>query len=166
MPDLTFRPLRSDDLDAFHAIVSQWDVVRQMGTFPWPPDRRFTARRCQPFTGKGFVWAICDGARFLGKIGVTYGTMGYFLTPEAQGRGIMTRAVRQALDHGFAQYDWEQICASVWADNPGSAAVLRKAGFTHWQSAYERSVPRGLPVLAHYYRLTRADHDGLRSAVE
>lgn len=51
---VTYRAVRPQDFDALHALVSLWDVTRNLGSWPWPPDPEFTAKRCQPFEGDGF----------------------------------------------------------------------------------------------------------------
>lgn len=166
MADLTYRPPQSSDFDAMHAIVSDWSVVRQLGSFPWPPEPAFTRARCQAYGGEGFVWAICQDDQMIGSVAVTKGMLGYKLSPQAQGKGIMTRACADAITHAFATYHWPALVASAWADNAISARVLRKCGFAHVQTRYEHSVARRLPVLCHYYRLARSDWHTLRSAAQ
>ena len=153
-PALTYRPLHADDFDALHAMASDFSIVRQLGRWPWPAQEAFTRSRCKPYAGAGFVWAVCEGARMIGTVAVTGGELGYMFAPDVHGRGIATKAARDAISHAFANYDVPAITASVWADNAGSAAVLRKCGFDHWQTSYERS-PSRLPTLTHYYRLPR-----------
>ena len=68
MADITYRTVRESDFDAMHRIVSHWDVVRQLGGWPWPPDPDFTRTRAQAYKGNGFVWAICDDDRLIGTM--------------------------------------------------------------------------------------------------
>lgn len=166
MTDLTYRPPQASDFDAMHAIVSDWSVVRQLGSFPWPAEPAFTRARCRAYGGVGFVWAICQDDFMIGSVAVTKGILGYKLSPQMHGKGIMTRACVDAIDHSFASYDWSHLSASIWWDNTASARVLRKCGFTHFQTRYEQSVARGLPVLSHDYRLARTDWHTLRSAAQ
>ena len=63
---LEFRSLDPADLPELHGIVSHWEVVRQLGTFPWPPDRDFTAGRAKPYAGRGFVWGMFREGRLIG----------------------------------------------------------------------------------------------------
>jgi 8-oxo-dGTP diphosphatase len=118
------------------------------------------------YGGDGFVWAICQDGKMIGSVAITGGELGYMLAPQAQGQGIMTRACMAAISHAFAAYDWPRLSASVWSDNAASASLLHNCGFRHWQTRYEHSVARRLPVLSHYYRLARSDWDGLRSAAQ
>lgn len=163
MPDLSYRNICPDDFAAMHAIASDWSVVRQLGSWPWPSRAAFTQSRCRPFAGAGFIWAICRDDRLIGTMGVTEAELGYCLLPAEQGRGIISRAAHVAIDHAFAHYDWSELKAACWYDNRASARVLAKCGFVHWQSRYESSKARGLPVITHRYRLPRAVWHGLRS---
>ena len=54
--------------------------------------------------------------------------IGYDLSPEKWGRGIMTTAASLLLDWSFAN-GFNRIEATVMADNDRSAAVLRRLGF-------------------------------------
>ena len=54
-------------------------------------------------------------------------TMGYWLGEEFWGRGVMTEAVT---DFCFENFPLRRISAEVFANNPASARVLEKAGFT------------------------------------
>ncbi len=56
--------------------------------------------------------------------------LGYWLGEPFWGRGIMTRAVRQACEEAFGRYDIVRIYAEPYAYNRGSRRVLEKAGFT------------------------------------
>ncbi|SEN25924.1 ribosomal-protein-alanine N-acetyltransferase [Loktanella fryxellensis] len=161
---ITARNLGPADLDDLHAIGSERSVVRQMGGWPWPPRRDFTATRCRPYAGDGFVWGLDRGGRIVGTVAVTRGELGYMLHPQVSGQGLGTRWVGLAVDHAFATLPLTRIDASAWADNAASAAVLRKLGFVHWQTRFEQAIARGFPVASHHYRLTRATHDRLRNA--
>lgn len=162
MVETTYRLLNADDFPDMHAMVSHWSVVRQLGRWPWPPEPDFTRGRCKPFEGEGFVWAVCIDDRVIGTMAVTRGELGYMFAPEVQGKGIATKTAKDAMTKAFADYGWPSLNASVWWDNPGSAAVLRKCGFTHWQTHYTRS-PARLPTLVHQYRLSRHTWDRLRT---
>lgn len=156
MPDLTYRRLNEDDFDALHGVVSVWSVVRQLGRWPWPPEPAFTRSRCKPYEGNGFVWGVCRDGQLVGSIGVTDAEIGYMFGKDVHGAGIGTQAVRDAVAHAFAEYEWDTLKARTWHDNPASGAVLSKCGFQHWQTAYEASFVRRAPTLTHYFRLPRA----------
>jgi len=54
MYDLTYRDVDSDDFDVIHKMASDWNIVRQLGSWPWPPDPAYSKRRSEPYTGNGF----------------------------------------------------------------------------------------------------------------
>ena len=164
MAELMYRDLNADDFEALHRMCSHWSVVRQLGRWPWPPDPAFTRGRCKPYAEDGFVWAVCKDAQLIGTMAVTKGELGYMFAPDVHGQGIATQAAHHAIAKAWAEYDWPVLQASVWHDNPGSAAVLRKCGFVHWQSRYTRSLARGVPTMVYHYRLSRTDRDSLRTA--
>ena len=166
MDELTYRDIRPDDFDAVHDYASQWTVVRQLGSWPWPPKPEFTRSRCQPYAGEGFVWAVCIGTELAGTIGATSGQIGYTFAPRFHRQGIGSRAAKYAVTKAFETYDWDFLYASAWYDNPGSDAVLRKCGFRHWQTHFEASIARGVPTLLRQYRLTRSDWHRLRSTAQ
>lgn len=168
---LTLRPLGPDDFAALHDIVSDWQVVRQLGSWPWPPDPKFTRSRCGlAGDAPGFVFAIEQDGRMVGTVGLHESKLGvagigYSLHRSKHGSGIMTEAVFAALDHGFATYPWDQVEATVWHDNPASARILQKAGFTRGPDLTEHSVARGVETKMHSFTLSRGDYCNIRASV-
>jgi [ribosomal protein S5]-alanine N-acetyltransferase len=55
--------------------------------------------------------------------------IGYFLSQEFWGKGIVTKAVRAATAYAFSRFDIVRVYAEPYADNHGSRRVLEKAGF-------------------------------------
>lgn len=55
--------------------------------------------------------------------------LGYWLSEEYWGQGIMGAAVKQICQEAFAQFDIVRIFAEPFANNIGSRRVLEKAGF-------------------------------------
>jgi hypothetical protein len=58
MAEITCRYVRPTYLPALTAIMSDFQVVRQLGSWPWPQHAAFTATRCQPYAGN-CVAATC-----------------------------------------------------------------------------------------------------------
>ena len=162
----TYRNIRESDFEDMHASVSTWDVVRQLGSWPWPPSEDFTRSRAKPYEGDGFIWAVCREDRYIGSIALTGEEIGYGLHPDYQRQGIMPRALAKAVEEGFEGLGRSRLVATVWHDNYGSAALLKRFGFTHWLTRYEHAKARGLPVLCHHYRLMREDWKALRDKGE
>jgi RimJ/RimL family protein N-acetyltransferase len=139
--DLRLRLPTADDVDAITRAVQDADVLR----FTLMPSPYVRA------DAEGFVAgreeALADGAaadlivvdvhdQLLGGVGVTFdwrdaqAELGYWLTPAARGRAIITRAAR-----AVAAWAFETGAGRVWlraaATNPRSNAVARRLGFTH-----------------------------------
>ncbi len=166
MMDVTYRNVRPEDFDALHRLMSDWNVVRQLGGWPWPPDPAFTRLRANPYGGDGFLWAICIQDHLCGTVGVTGGDLGYVLSPNLHGRGIVSMAARKAVDHAFVTTQRGYITASTWGDNAASYHVLQKLGFFHWQTRYLRAKARRRPTLVHHQRLERKVWERLRTAAQ
>lgn len=164
MPTLTYRPLEAGDFGALHDIVSHWEVVRCLGSWPWPPDPAFTRGRCKPYEGDGEVWAILEDGAFRGTVALTDGELGYCLHPQAAGRGLMTRAVAETLPRGFTTFGWDRVHADIWADNAASRHVLQKFGFELEVEEIDHSVARGVPTASETWGLSRARWQALSAA--
>lgn len=68
--------------------------------------------------------------------------LSYCLLPQAQGKGIMTRAVAQFCSLAFEQWDIVRISASVFAKNRASRCVLEKNSF-HWEGTLHNAIYKG-----------------------
>ena len=156
---LDFRSLDAADLPELHALVSQWEVVRQLGSFPWPPEREFTATRARPFAGRGFAWGIFRDQRLTGTVGITGGVLGYMLSPGQWRQGFGTEALRTALTSAFADPELAQVTASVWEDNAASAGLLAKFGFRETHRSRELSHARAKETGLVHLVLDRAETD-------
>jgi len=153
----TYRLIRADDFEAIHDSVTSFEVVKQLGSWPWPPQKAFSRSRAKPYAGDGFVWAICRDDRYIGSIAVTGGELGYGLHHDYHRQGILSRALPIAIRDGFEVLDRPILTAAIWIDNDGSRKLLTRHGFQHYCSRYERSKARGYPVITHRFRLKRED---------
>lgn len=141
---LTLRSVGPGDLDELHALKSDYEVVKRTGTWPWPPDRTFTASRCKPVDpAEGFYAVIREGGNMIGYVGVKNGVLGYAIARDRWGKGYATEAVRTMIGHGFATWDWPRIEACVYDDNDASANVLLKLGFVEGPRCTGQSASRG-----------------------
>lgn len=156
MVEVTYRPMRETDLDDMHIVMSRWDTVRMTGNWPWPPKRDFTASRCKPFHGNGFVWVICHDDRYIGSISVIDGSIGYALHHDYHGQGIMSKTLAAAVKKGFSD-GATRLDAGTWHDNRASQRLLEKLGFFHWRTGFDQARSRKAPLLLRSYRLTKAD---------
>jgi len=83
--------------------------------------------------------------------------IGYWLSEEHWGKGIMTKAVAEMLRLGFTKFHWTRIWAGVFAYNLGSARVLEHNGFRkeafHTQSIYKS----GKHIDEHIYAILKEE---------
>ncbi len=91
------------------------------------------------------VWGIWYEDKFVGQIGLhdivyqsflkkrTHNStnLGYWLSPEYQGKGLMTEAVKPILKFGFEKLNFHRIYAKHIAVNENSGKVLTKCGFKY-----------------------------------
>jgi len=89
-------------------------------------------------TNEGINWAITlkDNPKLIGVIGhymikpENYrAEIGYMLLPEFHGKGIISEAVKEAVNYGFTVMKLHSLEAVIDPDNHASAKVLEKNGF-------------------------------------
>ncbi len=84
------------------------------------------------------IFAIDVNGEAVGSIGIYQQTdihalnaeMGYWLSEDYWGQGIMTGAVKEMVRYGFETFDITRIFARPFGTNKASQRVLEKAGFT------------------------------------
>jgi len=137
----TVRPWRLNDAEslATHANNRKiWLAVRDL--FPHPYTIQDAHEFLQRAVGEQPEMKFCveiKGAA-VGGIGVHPGqdvyrhtaTVGYWLGEQFWGRGIMTEVVTAVTDFCLDNFQLRRISAEVFSNNPASAHVLEKAGFT------------------------------------
>jgi len=153
---LTYRSLQPIDQEALHFVVSHFDVVRQLASYPWPPERNFTRTRARPYLGDGFVWGAFLGGRLIGTVGVTGAELGYMFAPDVWGQGYATEVCRTAIADAFA-LGRDHLIAGVWADNAASLGLLAKLGFRVTGQDVSRNTARGVDLPGLWLRLDRSD---------
>lgn len=141
-PRLLLRPFWSEDAPALHALLGDWEIVCQTGSVDWPFGPEDAAARIarETLPGEsdfGIFLREVGGLRLAGGIGfghwnerVPYAELGYWVARDCWGQGIATEAGRAVLELGFEGLRLPRLGAGHYTDNPASAAVLRKLGFT------------------------------------
>jgi len=132
--ELVLRPIEARDADAIAAGLADPETSRYMLQIPTPytpKDARSWVARCEQVwrDETSYPFAIVDaaGGAFLGSIELSgdSGSIGYWVAPEAQGRGVATRALR--LLCGWASQ--RPLRLTTHPDNVASQRVAEKAGF-------------------------------------
>ncbi len=156
MDDARLRLMREDDFEGFHAMMSDFDVVKMSKSWPYPPDPDFTRQRLQTDAVKsGQVMAIEYNGQFAGQISIVGGELGYMLAKPFWGKGLASWAAREMLARAFADPSTDVVTAGTWEDNPASMAVLRKCGFQKTGEAALFCKPRGKVVNGSDFEITR-----------
>ncbi len=119
---------------------------------PWDPDRSeeyFTEdgqRRVlgdmlrQHATGSAVPHAIVEDGRILGRIALTNiargpflsGTLGYWVSAAANGRGVATAAVARVVEFAFTELGLHRVEAGTLIHNRASQRVLEANGFQQY----------------------------------
>lgn len=163
MIDLTdgvvvLRPPAPADADRV-AELCQDPTIQEKTTIPSPYTRADAAWFVREVvvagwdTDKACTWGVRDAATdaLEGVVGLTLepqgsAEIGYWLGPAARGRGLMTRAVRLALDHAFAEdgLALDRVLWTAYVGNEPSRRVAERAGFRVEGAVRRHLVQRGV----------------------
>jgi RimJ/RimL family protein N-acetyltransferase len=137
--DFLLRPWREEDADAY------WTALESPGGRLWHGSTMQSrddvvatlGRRRDWSTGEHASWALVDGAELLGSISLHQidreqddGELGYWIAPNARGRGLAVLAAAAVCRWGFADLRLHRIQLFHAVENVASARVAEKAGFT------------------------------------
>ena len=124
---LNLRPVTEADGPDLVTALDNLDVSRWLSVVPYPYNLTDFGEFQDHFAKAGRTWIIVEAGRFAGVISHD-SHLGYWLAPEAQGRGIATEAGRAVLAERFA-IDDAPVESGYFASNHRSWNVLRKLGF-------------------------------------
>lgn len=158
-PRLTLRPAWAEDAPALAAAIGHAAVARNLSHVPFPygvaDAEAFIERTRDPRDLFCLILAhegaIGTTPRLVGGIGMhpEGGALefGYWLTPEAWGRGYATEAGRAMLSAARHTHGIRRLRAGYFIDNPASGRVLGKLGFRPTGAVIEQtSLGRGCSV--------------------
>ncbi|AXJ95955.1 GNAT family N-acetyltransferase [Sphingomonas sp. FARSPH] len=136
---MTLRPGWPEDAPALARAIAHEPVARMLTHVPFPYGEAdaatFLARPCTASEPRFLIFAHDRDATplLVGGIGITpYETgpeLGYWLTPDAWGRGYATEAGRAVVAMARDALPLTRLSAWHFVDNPASGRVLRKLGF-------------------------------------
>ena len=139
--DIALRPLTMEHATLLAQYANNTQIAHRLTDafpFPYTKEHAFDFIEQTSQHNPRCVHAIVADDAFVGCIGVypqsdvwRYNAeMGYWLAQPFWGRGIMTMAIRQAVDYGWTAFPAiQRIFARPFGSNHGSARVLEKAGF-------------------------------------
>ena len=169
-PRLTLRPGWIEDAPALTAAIAHEEVAMTLARLPWP----YTLDDAQVFLGMAPApgEAAClilahdqgDVPKLVGGCGIhrlgDEHEIGYWLTPDAWGRGYATEAGRALLDIARYALGHARLVSGHFVDNPASGRVLRRLGFTPTGRIERRECrARGHRVPCATYTLELGDTD-------
>lgn len=136
--DIVLRTCKAEDLKAITKHLQNPLVAQGSPCIPSPyklSDAKEWFEQSQRYEAP-HVFAITQNDILLGIIELKNhralkAELGYWLAPEAWGKGIATRVVREMLRYGFSQLDIHRIYAGVIEGNEASENVLLKTGFQY-----------------------------------
>lgn len=112
---------------------------------PWVPhmrsaeDTRDYIKNCERLyeQGEEVSFVIIADESIVGRIGLHHiniqnknAAIGYWLTKNAEGRGIITKSCKEIIAYGFQKLDLHRIEIKVATDNIKSQAIPKKLRFT------------------------------------
>jgi RimJ/RimL family protein N-acetyltransferase len=140
--DITLRPWRLDDVQAFCAACEDDELPRWTG-FPFRltegAARRLVEERMASFqTGTSAAFAVVDSAtdRLLGSVSLLWidwdsslAQAAYWLAREARGRGVATRSLRLLTEWAVSDLGLAHVELTADVRNERSHRVAERAGF-------------------------------------
>lgn len=172
---LLLRPLEAGDASSLTALLSDYDVVKNLSRSPYPycesDAREFLDRiAASRASGEGFTFAIVrkTGGVLMGVFGLDLKMgrfeLGYWLGKSFWGCGYATEAARKVLSFAFRELKVLEVAAGWFYDNPASGRVLEKLGFTLTGVETVNSRARGESVACNRMTLTRENFGRKKAA--
>lgn len=123
-------------VDRHRAHLRQW-LPWVDGTLAADDTQEFICRSLEQFAkGESLVAGIWYTGSLIGVVsfvGINPGNrsamIGYWLSPEHEGKGIMTRACKVLIDYGFRELGLNRIVIRAATENIRSQAVPQRLGF-------------------------------------
>jgi ribosomal-protein-alanine N-acetyltransferase len=157
---LILRLPKPSDIAAMTVWLGDYDVAKNTARVPHPYHEADAEAYVGRRTPGSFVIARKADGMFLGGIGLRPEDdfeFGYWLGKPFWGQGYATEAAKRLVTYAFAELGQATVHAGWFHDNAASGHVLAKLGARHQGSSLRDCVARGVPVLCHDMRLTRAD---------
>lgn len=177
---LLVRPMRQEDVDDLFAYTQDEETARYV---TWNANQ--TVDQAQQFLthvlsnyeqGKQAPWAIEWKAtgQMVGTIDFIHllldenkqAELGYALSRQFWGKGIVTEAVERVLDFGFEALQLERIQARCMEPNIGSARVMEKVGMTYEGTLRRLIFIKGTFHDVKMYSILREEYVTQRQAAE
>lgn len=132
---LTLRDLTHSDARRIALLAGDLDVARMTARIPHPYTEIEAEEWIKGIDEGEYVQGIDFEGYLIGLVGYTLMTkkiaeLGYWIGKPWWGRGFATEAAEAVLWHCFYKSGFSRITCTHFIDNPASARVIEKLGFT------------------------------------
>lgn len=158
---VTLRTVEEEDLEFLQRDINAPEVRRAIGSVApvnAEQEQEWFERMSEDDDGVSLL--ICAEDEPMGTIGLSdhnetwgHAEVGYWVTPDAWGKGYATEATELLVGYGFDQLRLNKVVAYAFAFNAGSRRVLEKVGFTEEGVHREEAFVNGEFVDVHRYGL-------------
>jgi RimJ/RimL family protein N-acetyltransferase len=165
--DVLLRRLRPDDAAAYVAAFrADPELGRLLGMEEDPDEARIRKRAKQlaALAAEGRIVELAIGEPFAGTV-ILHSIdehhrrceVGFWLVPEARGRGLGSRAVALGVAWAFETLDLLRVEMTTTPDNAAVFALARRLGFTQEGVLRKRNVERGRRVDVVWFGVLREE---------
>lgn len=164
----TLRHLMEKDIDSIAKHANDTAIARNTLNIPHPYTKEhaksWISKKLEEYTtpdSEEEVFCIDINGEAVGAIGIHgikkghKAEIGYWLSKEHRGKGIMSEAVKLLTDYGFKKYELVRIDAFVFHFNAASSKVLEKKGYKEEGLIRKYHLKDGKPVDARLYSIIR-----------
>ena len=140
MMKISLRKWQREDAKALAALLNNPNILKNLRDgIPYPYTEKDALEYINIMLNtNAYAYAVCADSIVVGSIGVfrqenihfRTAELGYYLSEDYWGKGIMTEAVKQICQELFEKTDLLRIYAEPFADNIGSRRVWKKRGFS------------------------------------
>jgi len=139
--EFELRPFQNTDLQSLVKHANNYNIAKNLSNkfpFPYTQDHGIAFINLSLSSTPHEIFAITVNGEAIGSIGVhpqadfycKNAEMGYWISEEFWGHGIVPAAIKLMLNYGFKTFDVTRIYARTFDTNIKSQKVLEKAGFT------------------------------------
>jgi ribosomal-protein-alanine N-acetyltransferase len=160
---LVLRALEPRDAARISLLAGDFEVASMTGTIPHPYTKEMAAEWiASALQGEeGTVLAIEREAALIGCVGYREdekggAELGYWIGKPYWGMGYATEAAAAMVTYAFQDGGLNYLISGHFADNPASARIIAKLGFTAQGERIRDCVAREEKALCLTYRLERA----------
>jgi ribosomal-protein-serine acetyltransferase len=166
--DIELQLLEDDHAEALFRIVD--DCRDHLD--PWLPwvrnntqvedsERFIRTARSNWGAGRAVQTAITWRGELCGVLGIKFegiaGDVGYWIHPDNEGKGIVTRSCRTLIDYTFSHYGMHRCVIRAAPENKRSTAIPERLGFTHEGTLREAGPHPDGPFDLRLYALLRSE---------